>query len=117
MTSRPTPLQLLVEARALIADRQNWTVAYEARAFDDTPVDPLDHRACKFCALGALRRVRRNHNLHASYGFPATAAYTALTRACLELNGEELLSVVNDWRGHAAALAVYDAAIETLKGA
>ena len=112
MTSQPTAAQLLQEARAAIADRDHWTVQHMARAFDDAPVDVYDHRACKFCVHGALMRVRKVHGLHKDYAAPAVKrAYNMLRTAAIELHGHAATSRINDFKGHAAILAVLDLAI------
>ena len=106
-----TATQLLQETRAAITDRDHWTVQHMARAFDDAPVDVYDHRACKFCVHGALMVVRKAHGVHKGYPPPVKRAYNMLRTAAIELHGHAATSRINDFKGHAAILAVLDLAI------
>ena len=121
MTDRPpraaliTAQQILTEARAMITDRDSWTVQHLARTFDDTPVDPTDHRACKFCVHGAIMRVRHNHGLPGYNAPEIKRTYDCLKAASIAQHGNGFTSRVNDFRGHAAILAVLDEAIARSK--
>lgn len=108
--------QLLTEARTMITSRSDWTVQYPARAFDDSPVDVFDHRACKFCVHGALMRVRKNHQLHEGFTAPPVrAAYRYLADAARAMYGHGRTSAINDFRGHDAILTVLDSAIDSAR--
>jgi len=97
-----SPLELLVEARALIAEEDHWTRYEGTRDVNDAPVSTLSKNAVKFCGLGALDRV--------SFG---------VYRECKEIAYAELLKAAevrsfgkfNDESLHKAVLAAYDRAI------
>ena len=46
--------QVLINARALIADAAHWTSDTLARTADGHHVDWYDHSATKWCAMGAM---------------------------------------------------------------
>ena len=48
--------QVIGRARQLIDDEGSWVQVYAAVSADGTPVEPLDERAVRFCASGALLR-------------------------------------------------------------
>jgi hypothetical protein len=94
------PSELLTQARDLIADENNWTTVFYARGEDGEPLDTgFDPRAVRFCAVGACDRTR--------------ASEAWLRRAAKELfptmSGP---ASVNDRLGHAAAMQMFDRAIE-----
>ena len=50
-------LLVLIKAKELIKDEDNWTREVHARNIKDMPVDTFSNTACKFCVLGAIHRV------------------------------------------------------------
>jgi hypothetical protein len=52
--SRPLKLQIVEQARALIADESHWCRCELARDVNGTGVCPTSDRAMKRCGLGAL---------------------------------------------------------------
>jgi len=96
-------VEQLIAARALIADKANWTQTRLARDEYGTSVDPSVPDACRFCAVGAAIRVVGDQE-------PATAMVNVLDKAAWRLF-KRLVVDVNDARGHAETLRVYDEAI------
>jgi hypothetical protein len=119
-----SPKQILIEAKALIANPENWCQGDYARDSDGLPTGALDEDACCRCSLGAvgcaagvdpngfvpdlattirlldaaaLELVKRQHPL---------AAFVSI----VELNdGEERVPDMNE---HQAVMAAFDLAIE-----
>ena len=101
--------QVLINARALIADPAHWTSCTLARAADDHVVDWYDRSATKWCAQGAIYR----------------AAYDLVgdQKEALRIGNKAAKSIdrprwffgslpnINDRHGHAAVLAVFDKAL------
>ena len=103
--SRPLKLQIVEAARILIADEQHWCRRHLAEDVNGVSVSPTSASAVKRCGLGAL--------IAAAYEL--TNDYDAA-----HLLGHEVLRPhyspatvihVNDIRGHAAVLALYDEVI------
>ena len=98
--SKPLKIQIIELARTLIVDEQHWCTHNLALDKNGTPVAPTSSRAIKRCALGAVLAAayqlthdfdtahKLGHEALASIGRPVTR--------------------VNDVRGHAAVLAVFD---------
>ena len=53
--------EVLVQARALIADPRHWTQNAEARNMSGAQVSPHNVTAEKFCMLGAIRKACGNN--------------------------------------------------------
>lgn len=103
MENTLTPLTILTNARALIANPENWTTDFYARDASGNEVDANSNAAVCFCALGAITRV-----------IPEDC-YSCETVRLLELAaGNSWVQFVNDRDGHAAVLAMYDRAIARL---
>jgi hypothetical protein len=102
--------QILTRARALIANEVNWTRRALARDEAGRLCEWNEPRAVRFCALGALVRaasllIRNEYSAHA---LAMEAARQLLqdsrrTGSCLPM--------INDNEGHAAVLALFDAAL------
>ena len=102
--------QVLINARALIADPARWTTAALARTANGHQVEWHDRSAIKWCAQGAIYR----------------AAYDLFgdQKKAMRIGDEVAKSVsaprwlrvplptINDSRGHAAVLAVFDKALQ-----
>ena len=58
--------QVLINARALIADPEHWTSGTLAR--DDYHVDWYDHSATKWCAMGAIYRNSAQRHIDGTIG-------------------------------------------------
>ena len=103
--ARPLQLQIVERARALIADESHWCRGELARDANGMGVCPMSDEAMKRCGLGALLmaacEITRDHR----------AAYDLAIRAMRPLHGTATLVKVNDLRGHAAVLALFDEVI------
>jgi hypothetical protein len=100
--SKPLKIQIVEQARALIADEQHWCTHNLAQDKDGVGVSPMSPRAVRWCALGAAiaAAYQLTHDFNAAHKF-----------------GHEALAPiggpipVNDTRGHSAALALFDEVI------
>jgi hypothetical protein len=103
--SRPLKVQIVERARALIADEQHWCRSELARDAKGMGVCPMSDEAVKRCGLGAL--------IAAAYDITGDhlAAHDLAIRAMRSLYGTATLVKVNDIRGHAAVLALFDEVI------
>jgi hypothetical protein len=103
--SRSLKLQIVEQARALIADESRWCRCELARDVNGMGVCPTSDSATKRCGLGALiaaaYQLTNNHR----------AAYDLAIKAMRPLHGSATLVNVNDVRGHAAVLALFDEVI------
>ena len=97
-----TPQDILIAARAKIADKTNWCQENSAVNSHRIPVHPTNSNACAWCALGALEAASPPH----SYGS------NLLYEAAYATHGLRSVVEVNDALGHAAVLQMYDAAIK-----
>ena len=98
-----TTLQVLREARELIADRDRWCSGDFALDGDGVIADPEDDAACRRCAVGAVRFAVRD-DPESRYG---------VIFALLDAMGPDkcALTDFNDRRGHAAVIDLFDRAI------
>ena len=103
--SKPLKLQIVEQARAPVADESRWCRGKLARDAKGRGVCPMSESATKRCGLGAL--------MAASYEMTGhhRAAYDLAIRAMQPLYGTTTLVKVNDLRGHAAVLALFDEVI------
>jgi len=100
--SKPLKIQIVELARALIADEQHWCthhLALDKNGFDVTPTSSL---AVKWCALGAVLAAayQLTHDFDAAYKLGHKVLARLIT-----------LVHVNDVKGHAAVLALFDEVI------
>ena len=103
--SGPLKVQIVERARALIADEQHWCRGHLAQDENGVAVFPTSANAVKRCGLGAL--------MAAAYEFTHDfdAAHYLGHSALRPHYGHSTLIYVNDARGHAAALALFDEVI------
>ena len=101
--------QVLINARALIADPAHWTSCTLARTADDDVVDWYDRSATKWCAEGAIYRAAYDlvGDRKEATRIGNEVANSILPRRWLS----RTLPNINDGRGHAAVLAVFDEAL------
>lgn len=99
--SEKSVLEILVEARASIANPATWTRGCYARNRYGARVSPLSDEAVSFCSIGALDRALRSN----------TALGDPVMRALRAGSGVLDISAFNDGRTHAEVIAVFDAAI------
>jgi hypothetical protein len=103
--SKPLKIQIVERARALIADEEHWCRGDLARDARGMSVCPLSDSATKRCGLGAL--------IMAAYRITndRRQAHDLAIKAMRPLHGSATLVNVNDVRGHAAVLALFDEVI------
>ena len=92
--------QDLINAKALIADPKNWTQSMLARNEEGKCVSVYSPKACKFCALGALRKTGTSED---AYMKLADAAFKA---------GFKGITALNDFGLHEDVMEMFDKAIE-----
>lgn len=108
-----TAKDLLIEARAVIEDPQNWITGHYAQDRTGRSVAEWSAQACKWCAKGALYKVIYGTR----DGFVTSVeengrAHNALDAAALVLKGHDSIIALNDREGHMAVLEAYNHAIE-----
>jgi hypothetical protein len=100
--SRPLKLQIVERARALIADEEHWCRRHLALDKNGVVVSPTSDKAVKRCGLGAViaAAYQLTHDFDAAHqlGHEVLGAHYRAAR----------LMHINDTRGHAAVLAVFD---------
>ena len=103
--SRPLKIQIVERARELIADEQHWCRRHFGEDAHGFPVSPTSPSAIKWCGLGALiaAAYQLTHN--------ADAAYQVGYQVLRPRYGSSTLIHINDVRGHAAVLALFDEVI------
>ena len=100
--SRPLKVQIVERARELVADEQNWCQRHLAQDVNGASVSPTSTAAVKRCGLGAViaAAYQLTHN--------ADAAYQVGYQVLRPRYGSATLIHINDVRGHAAVLALFD---------
>ena len=103
--SKPLKLQIVEQARALVADESRWCRGEIARDAKGRGVCPMSDSATKRCGLGAL--------IMAAYQITndRRQAHDLAMKAMRPLHGSATLVNVNDVMGHAAMLALFDEVI------
>ena len=114
----PTPRDLLVEARTLIARPETWTQGAGARDADGEPVGVEHEHAVSWCATGALNRAMYRHVEYpggpaAACSGPASAPGTILTDTvrALTLGHYTEATTYNDATNHGCIVHAFDIAI------
>ena len=97
----PTPRDILIEARNLIAPPERWTQRAYARNAQGTAVTPRSPRAVSFCATAALYRAMDH------YADPA-AQPAALQQACKRARKMLDDTVATLTEGHYTAIPTYN---------
>ena len=103
--SRPFKLQIVETARALIADEQHWCRGHLAQDENGVAVSPTSANAVKRCGLGAV--IAAAYELTHDFDAAHDLGHCALRPRY----GPATLIHVNDGRGHAAVLALFDEVI------
>jgi hypothetical protein len=103
--SKSLKLQIVEQARTLIEDERHWCRGVLARDQNGLSVCPTDDRVERRCALGAL--------IAAAYQITSDhdQARDLALRAVRPHYGTATLVNINDFRGHAAVLALFDEVI------
>ena len=102
--SKPLKIQIVERARALISDEQHWCRRHLAEV-NGVTVSPTSASAVKRCGLGALIAAAYQLTLDLD------AAYKLGHEALRPRYGPTTVIHVNDVRGHAAVLALFDEVI------
>ena len=100
--ARQLQKQIVERARAFIADEQHWCRGELAQNVNGEEVCPTSASAVKRCALGAV--IAAAHELMRN----SDAAHDFAFKALRPKYGTATLVRVNDMRGHAAVLALFD---------
>src|SRR5919106_1906521 len=108
LMAKPLKLQIVQTAKELIQDEQHWCRGYLAVDDYGLPVDPAGPDAVKRCALGAL--IAAAYQLSNNKVWADELALNALRPLC----GTNTIMLINDQRGHAAVLALFDEAMAGL---
>src|SRR4029078_10538439 len=103
--SRPLKVQIVERARALVADEQNWCRRHLAEDARGVSVSPTHASAVKRCGLGAV--IAAAYQLTHDYD----AAHRLGHEALRPHYSPATLIYLNDIRGHAAVLALFDEVI------
>jgi hypothetical protein len=113
--SKPLVQQVAERARALVADPRTWTQYAIARTGNNRHCEPIDAKAARFCAYGAILRAAYDI---AGGGEPAQrladqAAMLVMGRESPYAACEELIAVNDGQRAHArkAVLELFDQAL------
>ena len=103
--SRPLKVQIVERARALIADEQHWCRRHLAEDENGVSVSPTSNSTVKRCGLGAV--IAAAYELTHDYD----AAHRLGHEALRPHYSPATLIYLNDIRGHAAVLALFDEVI------
>jgi hypothetical protein len=107
--SQPLHVQIIRSARALLADESKWCGG--EMAFDNhaVPICATNPKASRWCAYGALvaATYTMTHDREQAFDL-ADAVASSLFGGC------DALMRVNDTRGHAAVLTLFDEVITHL---
>jgi hypothetical protein len=103
--AKPLQLQIVERARALIADEQHWCRGLLAQDVSGASVLATSASAVRRCGLGAV--IAAAYQLANDYDAANELAHNALRPHY----GISTLVHVNDMRGHAAVLALFDEVI------
>jgi hypothetical protein len=103
--AKPLQIQIVERARALIADKEHWCRGQLAEDATRASVFPTSASAVRRCGLGAV--IAAAYQLTNDYDAANELAHNALRPQY----GITTLVHVNDVRGHAAVLALFDEVI------
>jgi hypothetical protein len=102
--ANPLQVQIVEKARALIADEQHWCRGLLAQDASGASVLATSASAVKRCGLGAV--IAAAYQLTHDFDVANELAHKPWST-----NGVATLVHVNDMRGHAAVLALFDEVI------
>ena len=102
--------QVLINARALIADPAHWTRGTIARTANGRKVEWHDQSATKWCAMGAMYRAAYDLVGDRKQAVRIGNDLANSIRPRRWLRGG--LPLINDVRGHTVVLAVFDKALQ-----
>ncbi len=111
--SNTLTIQIIKEARDLLANPENWTQFELAATVDDESCQPWQPEAAKFCAYGALLKCA--HDLCGDLAIAHHFVDSALTDIFGDKADTDQLSTtifqVNDREGRKAVLELFDKAL------
>ena len=113
MTRRDRVTQVLIRARQRITDKRRWMrygLASEGPNCKRLVCAPGDPRAVRWCAVGALEAELSTARTGPK-GWQFTLDQALYEAALVRLSEAGDVMGTNDRRGHAAVLALFDAAI------
>src|SRR5262245_39436422 len=105
--ARPLQLQIIETARALIEDKEHWCRGQLAEDARGRIVFPISANAVRRCGLGAV--IAAAFKLTQNYDAAYALAQNTLRPYC----ALSTLVHVNDERGHAAVIALFDEVISS----
>ena len=108
LMAKPLRFQIIERAKQLIEDESQWCRGYLAIDVSGASTDPTSREAVRRCALGAL--IAATYQLTNDRSWAHELAFNALQPLC----GSNTVVLMNDHRGHAAILALFDEAMEAM---
>jgi hypothetical protein len=108
LMAKPLKFQIIERAKELIQDERHWCRGYLAIDASGASADPTSTDAVRRCALGAL--IAAAYQLTNSKEQSCELATTALR----PLYGSNTVVLVNDHKGYAAVLALFDEAMTAM---
>ncbi len=114
--------ELLIEAKALIADKKNWTKKAFARREDGEAIAIQASTACAFCSVGAVVKAAGERNADAcfirSFNSSPYKAFRLLDNEAAKFGDCTFTSLVglNDYGSHEDVMQVFDNAIKACEG-
>ena len=102
-----TAKEVLIDAKNLISDPNNWLRTALACDKEGFPVDPEDKNACKWCASGALLKVAHGEPLDKAVDLLLRVLDVSLTQA------DVAIPIFNDNSTHEEVMELFDKAINT----
>lgn len=106
-----TVVEVLEQARALIADQTHWCQNALAVDAEGCETDPSADDAMAWCALGAIYRASDSGILSPAFDEADAALWRAIPTIRPGWTLDATVADVNDGLDHAAVLALYDCAI------
>ena len=104
------PSELLIKAKAVIADPKHWTQGWYAKTAKGQSTEPSAPRAVCWCSVGALEKVAYEENTY-STRFGAMWYLLDVSVEC----GYTGISDFNDNSSHKVVMKAWDKAIKLAK--
>jgi hypothetical protein len=108
LMAKPLKFQIIERAKELIQDERHWCRGYLAIDGFGVSADPTSREAVRRCALGAL--------IAAAYQLTNSReqSFELAANALRPLYGSNTVVLVNDHKGYAAVLALFDEAMAAM---
>ena len=103
------PSELLIKAKAVIADPKHWAQGWYAKDAEGQPVGPRKSYAVCWCSVGALEKVAHEENTHDTHSTTARYLFD-VSAEC----GYDIIDL-NDNSSHEAVMRAWDKAIKLAK--